>query len=63
LVIAQDTPIVRHISLKLDKNPFLDTGFFEERKARQRTKRAIALKNNAAAHLLMMGSERLSGVQ
>jgi len=63
LVIAQDTPIVRHISLKLDKNPFLDTGFFEERKARQRTKRAIAWENNAAAHLLMMGSERLSGVQ
>ncbi|KAF5437434.1 RNA-directed DNA polymerase [Candidatus Methanophagaceae archaeon] len=37
LKLFSDTKIVRHISLKLDKNPYLDSEYFKQRKLRQKT--------------------------
>ncbi len=51
LIDAGDIPIVRHIALKLDKNPFLDREYFEARKASQRRKNATAYWRTSAAHL------------
>jgi RNA-directed DNA polymerase len=36
LKLFSDTKIVRHTSLKLDKNPYLDPGYFKLRKFRQK---------------------------
>ena len=36
LKLFSDTKIVRHISLKLDKNPYLDSEYFKLRKLRQK---------------------------
>jgi hypothetical protein len=51
LINAGDIPIVRHIALKLDKNPFLDIAYFEVRKIKQKQKKAIAYLQTTAAHL------------
>ncbi len=48
---AGDTPIVRHIALKLDKHPYLDSEYFEARKIRQRRKKSVAYLQTRAAHL------------
>ncbi len=36
LKLFSDTKIARHISLKLDKNPYLDPEYFKLRKLRQK---------------------------
>lgn len=51
LINAGDIPIVRHIALKLDKNPFLDVAYFDVRKTKQKQKKAIAYLRTTAAHL------------
>ncbi|WP_335567776.1 group II intron reverse transcriptase/maturase [Neobacillus vireti] len=48
---AGDTPIVRHIALKLDMNPYLDRNYFINRKEMQRKKKSIAYLRTTAAHL------------
>jgi RNA-directed DNA polymerase len=48
---AGDTPIVRHIPLKLDMHPFLDKEYFETRKDKQRKRKSIAYLQTTAAHL------------
>lgn len=50
---AADMPIVRHISLKLDKHPYLDRGYFEARKLKQRSKKKAAYLRTRAAHIFM----------
>lgn len=50
---AGDMPIVRHISLKLDKHPYLDRDYFEARKLKQRSKRKAAYLRTRAAHIFM----------
>ena len=52
LLNAGDTPIVRHIALKLDKHPYLDREYFEARKISQRKKKSVAYLQTAAARLL-----------
>ena len=51
LIKACDTPIVRHIPLKLDKNPILDEDYFLLRKSKQQDLRRKAWKNTAVAQL------------
>ncbi len=51
LIDPADIPIVRHIALKLDKNPFLDRQYFEMRKNSQRRKNAAAYRRTKAAYL------------
>lgn len=51
LIDAGDIPIMRHVALKLDKNPFLDRAYFEARKASQRRKNATTYWRTTAAHL------------
>jgi RNA-directed DNA polymerase len=48
---AGDTPIVRHIALKLDKHPYLDREYFEARKISQRKKKSIAYLQTTAARI------------
>ncbi|NMA48764.1 MAG: hypothetical protein GX947_03200, partial [Tissierellia bacterium] len=42
LIMANDTPIVRHISLKLDINPILNENYFIQRKLKQHNIRRSA---------------------
>lgn len=51
LVNASDLPIVRHISLKLDKNPFTDKTYFVNRKQMQQNRRKTAYLKTTAARL------------
>ena len=51
LKMCADVPIVRHISLKLNKNPYLDKDYFENKKIIQREKRARAYKRTVAHKL------------
>lgn len=51
LRLCSDTPIVRHISLKLDKNPYIDTEYFEERKWKQGNKKKSAYMKTVAFKL------------
>lgn len=51
LIKASDTPIVRHIPLKLDKNPILNEDYFMQRKLKQQKLRQRAWKNTIAAQL------------
>jgi RNA-directed DNA polymerase len=51
LLNAGDTPIVRHIALKLDKHPYLDSDYFEARKISQRRKKSVAYLKTTAAYL------------
>lgn len=46
-----DVPIVRHIPLKRDKNPYLDVEYFKARKETQKRKRQKAYKRTAAYKL------------
>ncbi|WP_240378169.1 group II intron reverse transcriptase/maturase [Bacillus piscicola] len=48
---AGDTPIVRHIALKLDMNPFLDRDYFDNRKDKQQKRKSIAYLKTTAAHI------------
>jgi RNA-directed DNA polymerase len=45
LKLLSDTKIVRHIPLKLDKNPYLDTEYFVLRKWKQRIKKLTSKTN------------------
>lgn len=51
LLHAGDTPIVRHIALKLDMHPLLDRNYFEARKIGQRQKKSVAYLQTTAARL------------
>jgi RNA-directed DNA polymerase len=47
LKLLSDTKIVRHIPLKLDKNPYLDTEYFVLRKLKQSVKKLTnSIRNN-----------------
>lgn len=49
LVYMKDTPIVRHKQLQLNRNPFVDTGYFAKREKERRYNRKKAISTNAAA--------------
>ena len=49
LINSFDTPVVRHIALKLDKNPFTDKAYFETRRQSQQRRRKAAFLNTTAA--------------
>ncbi len=49
LIKASDTPIVRHIPLKLDKNPILNKSYFLHRQLKQQKLRQRAWRNSAVA--------------
>jgi len=51
LKVCADVPIVRHIPLKLKRNPYLDKDYFENKKVMQREKRARAYKRTVAYKL------------
>ncbi|HEY8804809.1 MAG TPA: hypothetical protein VIM42_06840 [Clostridium sp.] len=51
LINSGDIPIVRHIALKLDKNPFLDIGYFESRKRMMSQKKIKAYIQTTTASL------------
>jgi len=55
LIKASDTPIVRHIPLKLDQNPILNEKYFFHRKLKQQELRQQAWKNTTAAQLQIIG--------
>lgn len=46
-----DMPIVRKSQMALDKNAFLDKGYFEDRSQKHRQKRKMAMNSNNAAHI------------
>ncbi len=56
LIKASDTPIVRHIPLKLDKCPILNKDYFLSRKLKQQEIKKLAWKKNAVAQLQAIGS-------
>jgi len=51
LTSMSDTPIIRHKQLQLNRNPFVDTEYFEKREKERRYKRKKAISTNAAAQL------------
>lgn len=51
LINAGDIPIVRHISLKLDKLPLLDSDYFEQRALKQKKRKLIAYCQTTAAQI------------
>jgi len=55
LINASDTPIVRHISLKLDINPILNETYFTHRKVKQQNINHSAWKKTAGARLQIIG--------
>lgn len=52
---AADIPIVRHIALQLNRNPFLDKDYFENRKQTQQNHRKMAYLKSTAAHIFGCG--------
>lgn len=55
LVKASDTPIVRHIPLKLDVNPILNESYFIHRKLKQQNLRRRAWRQTTVAQLQIIG--------
>lgn len=55
LVMANDTPIVRHIPLKLDINPILNENYFILRKLKQQFMRKSAWRKTTAVQMKLFG--------
>ena len=51
LFLMMDMPIVRKGQMALDKNPFLDPGYFEHRAKKHRLDRKKAICSNRAAQI------------
>lgn len=51
LFLMMDMPIVRKGQMALDKNPFLDPGYFEQRAKKHRLNRKKAICSNRAAQI------------
>ena len=51
LFLMMDMPIVRKGRMALDKNPFLDPGYFEHRAKKHRLDRKKAICSNRAAQI------------